>query len=260
MNTAGRLLSIYDRMQNHQLGLDVTMVKVWAKVFELPEDDPHLEDNVVVCLQATRSEIELLRLRLHALGVPEDLMYVGMTRLRNYTNVANINAGWNSFREDSAKPENRLAFSWANWTLRDEEEDVMPDEELASLKGELDALEEGVQDTDMTPYLRGFIQRQIDSIRAALRVYRVKGVKPIEEALKHVAGAYIVEKSHVEAEYTKASEPAKSVFARVGAAIKKAADIADSLDKIRKSGEGAYTLAASVAPVLLTWAHSVSTS
>ena len=86
-----------------------------------------------------------------------------------------------------------------------------------------------------------------------MKLYRVQGVKPIEEALHQVAGAYTVEKTRVEAEHAKASEPAKSLLARTGAAIKKTAEIADSLDKIRKAGEGAYTLAASVGPMLLTY-------
>jgi len=87
-------------------------------------------------------------------------------------------------------------------------------------------------------------------------VYRVQGVKPIEEALHQVAAAYTIEKSRVEAEHAQASEPAKTFFARAGAVIKKTAEIADSLDKIRKTGEGAYTLAATVGPLLVTWVKS----
>ena len=146
---------------------------------------------------------------------------------------------------------------WANWVLRDENEEDMPAEELATLRGELDTLEASLQDTEMTPYLRGFIQRQIDAIRTALRVYRAQGVKPIEEALHQVAGAYTVEKSRVEAEHAQASEPTKTLFARAAAVIKKTAEVADNLDKIRKAGEGAYTLAASVGPVLLTYGQNL---
>lgn len=252
MNTAGRLLSTFEKLFNHRHGNDAQMLKVWAAVFDLSVDDPHLEDAVVVCLQATRSEIEALRVRLLAMGAPEELMQPGIVRFRNYTSTANIHASWNNFREEAAKPENRLAFMWANWTLRDESEDDMPAEELATLRSELDSLESSLQETDMTPYMRDFIQRQINTIRTALRLYRVRGVKPIEEALHQVAGAYTVEKPRVEAEHEKASESAKSVFTRAGAVIEKTAKVADNLDKIRKAGEGAFTLAAGVGPLLLT--------
>ena len=253
MNTAGRLSSTYESLLNHRLGRDVPMLKVWAAVFELSPEDPHLEDAVVMCLQATRSEIEGLRARLQSLGVPDDLMQPGITRFRNYTSTAHINTGWSNFRDEAIKPENLLAFLWATWALREDAEEDMPADELAALRGELDSLEQSLHSTEMTPYLRGFIQRQIDAIRTALRVYRVQGVKPIEEALHQVAGAYTIEKSRVEAERAQASEPAKKLLARAGSVIKKTAEIADSLDKIKKAGEGAYTLTASVVPLLLTY-------
>lgn len=257
MNTAGRLLSVYDRLVGKSRDHSIAMVKVWADVFDLPHDSPHLEDDVVTCLQAMRSEIELLRSKLQAIEAPEDLMHPGLVRLRNVTSTAYINQAWSGLRDEASKPENRLSFAWANWALRDESEDDMPAEALAELRSELDSLEASLEDTDMTPYLRGFIQRQIDAIRNALKLYRVQGVKPIEEALHQVAGAYTVEKTRVEAEHAKASEPAKSLLARTGAAIKKTAEVADSLDKIRKAGEGAYTLVASVAPMVLPYVQNL---
>ncbi|MDH1673918.1 hypothetical protein [Comamonas aquatica] len=257
MNTAGRLLSIYNRLVGTSRPSDATMVKVWAQVFDLNPDSPHLEDDVVACLQAMRSEMGLLRSKLQAIGAPEDLMHPGFARLRDICSTTYLNQNWSGLREQTSRPENKLSFAWANWVLRDDSEEEMPAEELATLQSEIDSLEASLHETEMTPYLRGFIQRQIDAIRAALKVYRVQGVKPIEEALHQVAGAYTIEKSRVEAEHAKASEPAKSLFARAGAVIKKTAEVADNLDKIRKAGEGAYTLAASVGPLLVTWVQSL---
>lgn len=253
MNTAGRLLSIYDGLvgKGHGNGNDTAMVKVWAEVFGLAPESPHLEDDVVTCLQAIRSEMDLLHTKLSARDVPAELMQPGMTRFRNTTSTAHINAGWNGLREEISRPENRLSFLWANWALSDEGEEEMPDEQLQDLRSELDSLEQSFQGAEMTPYLRDFVQRQVDSIRTALRVYRVQGVKPIEVALQQVAGAYTIEKGRIEAEHAAASEAAKGVFARTGAAIEKTAKIADSLDKIRKAGEGAWMLATTVGPLLL---------
>lgn len=257
MNTAGRLLATYERLLSHRLGHDVSMLAVWAHVFDLPAEDQHLEDAVVMCLQATRSEIEVLRTHLAALGIPEDLMHPGLSRLRNHTSTVNINANWRQFYEEATKPENILSFKWANWALRNEDEVEMPDDELAALKGELDSLETSLEITDMTPYLRSFVQRQIHAIRSALRVYRVQGVKPIEEALHQVVGAYTVEKARIDAEHAGASESAKNVFSRAGAFIEKTAKVVDNLDKIRKAGVGAYTLAASVGPLMLAWGQNL---
>lgn len=250
MNPAGRILSIYDRLAQRRAD-DTAMLHIWAGVFDLRLDGPHLEDEVVTCLQALRSEIEFLRSRLAAIGAPEDLTYVGITRLRNVTSTTCLNTSWKSLSTETTKPENRLCFAWANWALRDEDEDDLPDEELAALRTELESLESSLKDAEMTSYLRDFIQRQIDAIRAALRVYHVQGVRPIEKALNEVAGACKIQESRIKAEYVTASEPTKSVIKRTGEVIEKTAKVADNLDKIRKFGEGAWSLASNVGPLLL---------
>lgn len=234
------------------------MVKVWTNVFDLPHDTPDLEDHVVTCLQAMRAEMQLLTTKLSALGVDSRLMHPGMVRFRNVASPSVINQSWKGLRDEISRPENQLAFMWANWALRDENEDDMPDDDLAALRGELDALDAALEDAEMTPYLRGFVQRQVGAIRSALRVYRVQGVKPIEEALQQVAGIYNFEKAKIEAEYADASAPTRSLLARAASIVKSTADVADNLDKIRKSAEGGYRLAASVAPMVVTWVQELA--
>lgn len=253
MNTAGRLLVIYDKLTGTGWPQDKTMVWVWSEVFGLPQDRAHPEDDVVSCLQAMRSEVDLLQVKLLSLGAPKDLMHPCLARLRNATSTVYLNTQWNGLREETSKPENRISLLWADWTLRDESEGDLQPEELHALRAELDSLEESLHNTAMTPYMQGFIQRQIDAIRAALRLYPIRGVKPLEEAARQVVGTCQLEAPVLVKEFEKASEPAKSVFAKAGEFIEKTAKVADNLDKIRKAGEGAYTLAASVAPVVLAW-------
>lgn len=256
MNCAGRLFEIYTRLLNTNGANDMPMVKRWAEVFELPTNSPTVEDDVVTCLQAMRTEMDLLKAKLQARGVSENLIYPGFVRLRNVSSTAYLNASWNGLREETSRPENRIPFMWANWVLQDENEDDMPEDDLTNLRSELDALEKSLIETDMSPYLRGFVQRQVDAIRSALKVYRIQGVKPIETALKHVAGDFTIERSRIEVENANASEPAKGILARAGSIIEKTAKVADNLDKIRKAGEGACSIAATIGPALLTWAQT----
>lgn len=251
MNTAGRILSIYDKLTEPNRPHEKTMVWVWADVFNLPQDGPHLEDDVVTCLQAMRSEMDLLRTKLHARGAPEILLHPGLPRLRNATSTVYLNAQWKGIREETTKPENRIVLLWADWALRDEDEDDLPADEFSALLSELESLEQSLSATEMTAYMRGFIQRQIDSIRAALKLYPIRGVKPIEEAARQVIGTCQLEAPVLTKEFEKASEPTKGVFSKVGSFIEKTAKFADNLDKIRKAGEGSYALATSVAPALM---------
>lgn len=257
MNTAERLSNLLNDLVGKGRANDIPMVKVWGEVFGLPLDTPHLEDDVVTCIQGVRMELELLRTKLLAMGAPEKLLQPGLARFRNFSSTSYLNQQWSGLKDEISKPENRIPFMWAAWVLRDENEEILPDDELSALRSELDSLENSLQETDMAPYLRSFVQRQIDAIRSALLVYRVQGVKPIETALKQVAGDCAFERTRLEAENATASEPTKGILARASALIEKTAKVADSLDKIRKASEGACSLAASVGPVLLTWAKAL---
>lgn len=255
MNSASRLLAIYDQLLKVGGGNDVAMIKRWAEVFALPHEGPRAEDDVATCLLAMRSEIDLARTTLLHRGVPEDLLHPGFARLRQYCSTTALNAGWNSYREEANRPETRLAWAWAAWVLQNEAEDDLPPEEFAALLQELNDVELALRSTEMTPYLRDFIQRQIDSIRAALKLYPIRGVKPIEEALRDIVGTCTFERATLTKEVEKSSEPTKGVMKRVGTFIEKAAKIADNLDKVRKAGEGMYSLATTVGPALLGWAQ-----
>ncbi|MCK0510927.1 hypothetical protein [Aromatoleum buckelii] len=257
MNTAGRLLSIYTRLIGTARANDLPMIKVWAEVFELPTDSPSLDDEVVTCLQAMRAEMELLQTSLLAMGAPEELFEVAMRRFRNTASPVYLNQSWGGLKDEVSRSENALTFNWANWALRDEDENDLAADELAALRSELDSLEKSLQETEMAPYLRAFVQRQVDAIRAALRVYRVRGVKPIEQALRTVAGAYGLERSRLEAELARAAEPARTLLDRTTALVKNVAEAADAIDKIRNGGETVYALATNVAPFLLTAAAAM---
>lgn len=257
MNTAGRILSIYDKLTEPNRPQEKTMVWVWADVFDLPQDGPHLEDDVVTCLQAMRAEMDLLRTKLHARGAPEILLHPTLPRLRNATSPIYLNSQWKAIREETTTPENRIVLLWADWALRDEDEDDLPADEFSALLSELESLEKNLNSTAMTAYMRGFIQRQIDSIRIALRLYPIRGTKPIEEAARQVVGTCQLEASVLGKEFEKASEPTKGVLSRVGSFIEKTAKVADNLDKIRKSGEGGYALVTSVAPALMNLGQNV---
>lgn len=254
MNPAGRLLEIYDTLVRQQQ--DQQMVNTWAEVLSL-EKGPHIEDDVTTCLVALRQQIDFTRMRLDEIGVPTELTSPGFDRLKNIASPSQLNASWNSHRSDIQSPECRHAFTWSAWILRDDDEADMSPDELSSLHSEIDSLESSLATTEISPYLRDFIRRQVDTIRAALRVYGVQGARPLKDALQKVAGAYTLEGSRVETEYAKASDTEKGILARTGATIKKFAEVCDNIEKIKRFGEGAWSIATSVAPLVLPYINRI---
>ncbi|WP_077002815.1 hypothetical protein [Variovorax sp. KK3] len=249
MNPASRLLAIYDNLVSNSK--DVQMVRVWARVFDIDSDSPTVEDELIACLVGLQKEVDFTRVRLNEHGVPPNLTDPGFARLRDVAAPARLHTNWSSLRGNVQPPECRQAFLWAAWVLRNEDEDVMPDEEMRSLRAELQALEDALDGAGMSPFLREFVQKQVDTIRAALRLYSVQGTRPLHDALHAVAGLYTVGGAKLEAENAVATPQAKGVMEKAAQVIKKTAEVCDSLDKIRKFGEGAWNLTTTVTPLVL---------
>lgn len=251
MNSAARLRRIYDKLiaqsRNDQ------MVSTWANVFDIDKTSPHYEDDVTACVMALRSEILFARKRLDDIGAPAKLTSPAFERLRDVAAPGQLHSNWHGHRGNITSPDCSKVFEWAEWALREDAERDMPADDMQELQAELASLEAALKDAEVSPYLRDFIQRQVDTIRAALRVYRVQGARPLQDALQKVAGAYTVEGTRVEAEHAAAPAAAQGLFAIVSGVIKKTADLCDNLGKVGKFGEQAWTLAGTVGPLVLPY-------
>lgn len=229
------------------------MTHMWARVFGIDVNSPHLEDDVTACVVALRQQIDFTRTRLSIHGVPADLTHPGFDRLKNTASPGHFHSTWNSQRDAIQRPECRHAFTWASWVLREEAEVDMPTEDLAALRTEIESLEKSLSEAEISPYLRDFIQRQVDTIRAALRVCGIQGARPLREALQKAVGTYAVERAQVDAEYAAAPQGVKGLVAKAGETLKKTAEVCDSFEKIKRAGESAVSFAAAVTPLVLPY-------
>jgi hypothetical protein len=255
MNAGARLFRIYDRLAAQVT--DQSMVKTWAEVFDLDKSLPYLEDEVANLVMALRSEIKFARERLDAYGVPANLTSPGFNRLTEVASPGQLHSSWNGHRGNIQPPECRKVFEWVEWALRDEDEGDMSAEELQQLRSELDSLDNSLRGTDMAPYLRDFIQRQVDTIRTALRMYGVQGVKPVQDALQKVAGAYKTQEKPLAQAYEAANPPAKNLFERASGVVDRVAKVSDNLCKIKKAGEEVIAVGSAVSALVLPYASKL---
>lgn len=258
MNSGARLHRIYDRLaaQVH----DQSMVRTWADVFSLDKSSPHLEDEVANLVIALRSEIKFARERLDTYGVPANLTNPGFDRLAQVASPGQLHSSWSGHRANTQSPECRKVFEWVEWALREEDEADMSDEEMQQLRSELDSLEASLRETDMAPYLREFIQRQVETIRTALRMYGVQGVKSVQEALQKVAGAYKTQEKPLAQAYETAKPPAKGLFERASGVVDRVAKVSENLSKIKKAGEEAIAVGSAVSALVLPYASKLLSS
>lgn len=252
MNAGARLHRIYDRLAAQVT--DQAMVHTWAEVLDLDKSLPHLEDEVVNLVMALRAEIKFARERLDAYGVPANLTSPAFERLTNVASPGQLDSSWNGHRGNIQPPECRKVFEWVEWALREEDETDMSAEEMQQLRSELDVLESSLRKADMAPYLRDFIQRQVETIRSALRMYGVQGVKPIQDALQKVAGAYKTQEKPLAQAYEAANPTTKSLFERASGVVDRVAKVSDNLCKIKKAGEEAMAVGSAVSALVLPYA------
>lgn len=251
MNAAGRLLQIYGRLV--QQSVEMQMLHAWAGAFEVPADTPHLEDVVSTLLVALRSEVKFARARLDAYDLPAELTSPAFDRLAQIASPGHIHSPWKNHAGNLNTPDVRKILEWSAWALRGEDEADMSAEERAVLEQELSDLEAALSQTDMAPYLREFIAKQIETIRNALRMYGVQGVKPVQDALEKVAGAYKTQEKVIETAVEAAPKEAKGVFTKAAGVVEKLAKLSDNLVKVKKGGEEAYAVGAAVSGVLLPY-------
>lgn len=260
MNAAGRVLETVDKALGANYARDVAALKVWAKAFDLSLEDERLEDAVVECLQAVRSEVDLIELQLKVQNVPEDCFRQLIVSLRNCSSPSRLHSQWSATSDDLAKPNIRLALRWADWALQNTSENRLIPEEVSSLVSELDALEKLANESGLSEYLREFVTRQLAVVRRALRLYPIQGRKPIEDAVRMVAGSCSLERTEIEAQLRDAPSTVKSAMSKFGSVIEKTAKVADNLSKIKKAGEGAFSLAQAMGPAVLTLMRSINNS
>lgn len=245
MNPASRILVLYDKALNFQPGTGAPFLRLWGSALGISENADHThEDEVAAGLTALRAEIELLRARLLDRGCPPQLFDSQTNRIKAIASTTLLGQDCKGVRTEH-KNEVRLVLEWAAWTLPDDE-DEMPSEEMSSLLAELDGIAVSLDQAGLPPRTRDFIARQIDLIRAALRLYGIRGIAPVKEALERSLGAVAVAGAGVAKEQGAISPEGRTLLQKFAGVIDKVAKVADNADKIRKGAEVAGSLGAAV--------------
>jgi hypothetical protein len=245
-NSATRVLRAYDAVIGVQgVPNDASFLARWARAFEV-DGGPSEEDQVVVLLQALRSEIDVTRTAAIERGIAAELLDPGFAHFLGATSIARLSNPWANLAGNITPPHIRLPFAWCDWALRDTAEIEQP-AEIGVLSDLLDELETVLKDADLQPFVRAFTQRQVDAIRNALRLYRVSGAKAVKAALRSVVGDYATSTAALSVAAQSANDVTKSAMSKGAALVEKAAKVCDNFSKLVKAGKEVGELGASVA-------------
>ena len=232
MNTAGRILQIYDRLMQVPLQPGSRAILAWGFAFGLPADVVSDEDVIGACVRAFRAELVLLKKKLATRDAPEELWNRCVSHFQAITAMGPLQSDWKQVADEIKKFEYRLQFAWAAWALRDEDGEEISVEEQSALRESLYSLEASLSVSDLSPSLQLFVQAQIDVIRSALRLYAIQGVRSIRNALKTVAGAVTLDHDELAEEMDHVSDAGRKVMRATGELIQHTAQLANQADKL----------------------------
>lgn len=254
---ATRIYNIHQRLINKGRPDSHSMRAVWAEVFDIPKDAPDLDDWVIEAALAFRAEVDLASKHLAALQVPPNLTDSVFPRLRTAANPIVFSNQWGNQKATLQAPECALVLSWSAWVLQQFGEDEIAQEQFATIVAHLAELEELLHATEMPPALYAFVQRQVDDIRAALRMYPIQGIKALKKAVDTATGAFAAPDEAVVDGYKQAGQEAKGVFKKAFDVLKQAAEVAGNAEKLKNAVEAIYGSANAAAPHIKALGQSV---
>lgn len=247
-SSATRVLTVYNRLL--QRNDEKVVGAAWAAVFGVPEGHPQSEDWTMEATIAFRSEVDRTRRSLQGIGVPLAALGPVFQRLKDAANPAVFPHSWESQKKAIGTPEHALVLEWAVWALRDQEEQEVADEQFGTIGLRLGELEAELSSTEMPPALRAFIQKQVDEIREAIRLYPIIGVSILNRAVESATGAFTVPSDAVVAEVKQASPEQKKVLTKALGLLKTTAEATGHVEKLADALKAISNYASEVGPAI----------
>lgn len=237
MNPARRLLNIYDLVMRQGVHPGLSASQMWAGVFDLPTDRSREHDDLVVeCLQAYRGELAATRAALVAQGCTDQMLEPAFARLAEVSSPAVMHSEWRGMRSPITAAEVRITLAWAAWAMPDQESQLEV-QALKALSDDIDELEASAKADGVSPFMRALALRNVALMRSALRVYGIRGVAAVNDALQTAAGAAVAQRPIIEAEVANGTPQTKTVASRLRSVMDVAVKAAEGVDKFNKGIE-----------------------
>jgi hypothetical protein len=179
INAASRLHKILQAAVGHSQ--QATQLQVWATVFEVQslsgrQQKEAVAKGIILLFGQLDRIVEYLR----AAGHPENTYRELVSLMEQNVLIELINHPWQDYRTRLAHALYPLAIL-SNF-LPDEEISVDPSE-FQGIREELDELEKTLEQKEISPDVRAFVKRQIETIRNAMWEYKFRGAQVFRDAM-----------------------------------------------------------------------------
>lgn len=225
-NPAGRLYKILSEAKRQP---DNQKVKnVWSLVLDIEDDDVAITKGVVE-LYSLSQEIQTL-IKMNS-QLNHDLYLNSFHRIDRAFFPLNLASNWNSVKQHlTDEAITRLQFC-ADELSRFYSEESLSEEDLKDIIDKTEELFESLYSCSLPDALRLTLLEEVERIRNAINMYKIKGAKGLKEALQGTIGAVIANHDELKA----SSKTNADIIKRLGELIDKMDSFASRALKIKKA-------------------------
>ncbi|EOX1799798.1 hypothetical protein ACPDQ8_003450 [Vibrio cholerae] len=185
-NPAGRLHKILSTAKEQP---DKKTVRdVWAYALNVESNDAEVTKAVVELYSLTHQIQSLIKMKE---GLNHDLYLSSFSRVERALIPLNLAASWNNVKVHlSDEALTRLQFC-AEELSRFYAEDSLSEEELKNIIEKTEALFNTVYSSNLPDALRLALLEEVERLRNAISMYKIKGAKGLKDALQGTIGAVV---------------------------------------------------------------------
>lgn len=169
--------------------------KAWAQVFGVAPEDTGLLLQMLADLIKLMSETKASIERLD--DIDHSIYLKPFAKIERFFSQVNLDAGWENWGAQLDEPTlYGLQFA-ADRLSRISGSTTIAQDDIQSIQSELEQFVESVLASDLPQGLKALFLRNLESIRHALLVYRIRGVEGLEHELERAVGSLMLNKAEI---------------------------------------------------------------
>lgn len=165
-------------------------LSAWATTFRIL-DLPNYQFETFRLLEMLMEQVDNLAREVEGFGLDQSDYQVTFDSLYNILKVTNLDNPWQYYQRYITDEVMRQLGMFAQWSHIDEP--VVPVEDIAQLKEDLQRFQHEVLQGDIDERLRAFVLKQIRTILGALREYPIRGEEAIKDGDTTLLATFISE-------------------------------------------------------------------
>ncbi|MBY8314932.1 hypothetical protein KW543_04030 [Vibrio fluvialis] len=211
-NPAGRLHKLLVAAKSHSDSKKVR--NVWSEVLDVELDDAVITKAVVELYSLTHQIQSLIKMKE---GLNQKLYLNSFSQIERALIPLHLNSGWSAVKVNlSDEALTRLQFC-AEELSEFYAEDTLSEDELKNVIEKIEALFNSVCESQLPDSLRVALLEEVERLRSAISMYRIKGAKGLKEALQATIGSVVANQEELKT----VSSDNQEVLIRLGELIDK---------------------------------------